>query len=128
MASQILSNHLAPGGGKTVVLYKSGSAAVVNLALSGLAATPTGGSAETVSAADISRIWYTGSGQMKIARNTTSVFITSDTDVAFDFDFKGAGCLLSANNDQAINVTFADANSTAIIEFQKTSNYSTSEY
>ena len=51
MASQILSNHLAPGGGKVVVLYKPGSASVVNLALSGLAAT-----GETVSEAAIARI------------------------------------------------------------------------
>ena len=128
MASQILSNHLAPGGGKVVVLYKPGSASVVNLTLANLAATPTGGSAETVAAADISRIWYSGSGQMKIARNTTNVFISQDTDGSFDFDFKGAGFLLSANNDQAINVTFADANSTAIIEFQKTTNYSSTTY
>ena len=118
MASQILSNHLSVGGGKTVVLYKPGATSVVNLALSDIAAT-----GETVSEAAISRIWYTGSGQMKVARNTTNVFITSDTDVAFDFDFKAGGVLLSANSDQAINVTFADANSTAIIEFQKTSNY-----
>ena len=80
MASQILSNHLAPGGGKVVVLYKPGSASVVNLALSGLAAT-----GETVSEAAISRIFYTGSGQLKIARNTTNVFISGDTDDSFDF-------------------------------------------
>ena len=123
MASQILSNHLAPGGGKVVVLYKPGATSVVNLALAGFAAT-----GETVSEVAISRIFYTGSGQMKIARNTTNVFISQDTDGSFDFDFKGAGFLLSANNDQAINVTFADANSTAIIEFQKTTNYSTTEY
>lgn len=123
MASQILSNHLAPGGGKVVVLYKPGSTSVVNLALSGFAAT-----GETVSEVAISRIFYTGSGQMKIARNTTSVFVSGDTDDSFDFDFKAAGCLLSANSDQAVNVTFADANSTAIIEFQKTSNYSTTTY
>jgi hypothetical protein len=91
--------------------------------LSGLAAT-----GETVSEAAISRIFYTGSGQLKIARNTTNVFISGDTDDSFDFDFKAAGCLLSANSDQAINVTFADANSTAIIEFQKTSNYSSTTY
>ena len=41
MASQILANHLAPGGGKVVVLYKSGSAAVVNLTLANLAANLT---------------------------------------------------------------------------------------
>ena len=123
MAAQILSNIASPGGGKVVVLYKPGSASVVNLALSALSAA-----SETVSAAAISRIWYTGSGQMKIARNTTNVFISGDTDDSFHFDFKGAGVLLSANSDQAINVTFADANSTAIIEFQKTSNYNSTEY
>ena len=115
MASQILSNILAPGGGKVVVLYKSGATSVVNLTLANLAATPTGGSAETVSAADITRIFYTGAGTLSIKRNTTVVFI-SDSETTFDWDLKGAGISLSANNDQAINVTFSDANSTAIIE------------
>ena len=127
MASQILSNILAPGGGKVVVLYKSGATSVVNLTLANLAATPTGGSAETVSAADITRIFYTGAGTLSIKRNTTVVFI-SDSGSTFDWDLKGAGISLSANNDQAINVTFSDANSTAIIELQKTTNYSTTEY
>ncbi|NMJ87417.1 MAG: hypothetical protein EX285_06210 [Thaumarchaeota archaeon] len=127
MASQILSNILAPGGGKVVVLYKSGATSVVNLTLANLAATPTGGSAETVSAADITRIFYTGAGTLSIKRNTTVVFI-SDSETTFDWDLKGAGISLSANNDQAINVTFSDANSTAIIELQKTTNYSTTEY
>ena len=127
MASQILSNILAPGGGKVVVLYKSGATSVVNLPLANLAATPTGGSAETVSAADITRIFYTGAGTLSIKRNTTVVFI-SDSETTFDWDLKGAGISLSANNDQAINVTFSDANSTAIIELQKTTNYSTTEY
>ena len=127
MASQILSNHLTPGGGKIVVLYKSGSTSVVNLTLANLAASTVGGDAETVSAADITRIWYTGAGTLSIKRLTTVVFI-SDSETTFDWDFKGAGVSLSANNDQAINVTFSDANSTAIIELQKTTNYSTSEY
>jgi len=127
MASQILANHLTPGGGKVVVLYKSGATSVVNLSLANLAASTVGGDAETVSAADITRIWYTGAGTLSIKRNTTVVFI-SDSETTFDWDFKGAGVSLSANNDQAINVTFSDANSTAIIELQKTSNYSTSEY
>ena len=127
MASQILANHLAPGGGKIVILYKSGSTSVVNLSLANLAASTVGGDAETVSAADITRIWYTGAGTLSIKRLTTVVFI-SDSETTFDWDFKGAGISLSANNDQAINVTFSDANSTAIIELQKTTNYSTSEY
>ena len=127
MASQILANHLAPGGGKVVVLYKSGATTVVNLSLANLAASTVGGDAETVSAADITRIWYTGAGTLSIKRLTTVVFI-SDSETTFDWDFKGAGVSLSANNDQAINVTFSDANSTAIIELQKTTNYSTSEY
>jgi hypothetical protein len=127
MASQILANHLAPGGGKIVILYKSGSTSVVNLSLANLAASTVGGDAETVSAADITRIWYSGAGTLSIKRNTTVVFI-SDSEATFDWDFKGAGISLSANNDQAINVTFSDANSTAIIELQKTTNYSTSEY
>ena len=117
MASQILANHLAPGGGKVVILYKSGSTSVVNLSLANLA---TG--SETVSAADITRIWYSGAGTLSIKRNTTVVFI-SDSETTFDWDLKGAGVSLSANNDQAINVTFSDANSTAIIELQKTSNH-----
>jgi|TARA_R110000744_G_scaffold125286_3_gene230958 hypothetical protein len=127
MASQILANHLAPGGGKVVVLYKSGSAAVVNLTLANLAASTVAGVAETVSAADITRIWYSGAGTLSIKRNTTVVLL-SDSETTFDWDLKGAGISLSANNDQAINVTFSDANSTAIIELQKTSNYSTTEY
>ena len=119
MASQILSNHLSVGGGKVVVLYKSGATTVVNLSLADLA---TG--SETVSAADITRIFYTGAGTLSIKRNTTVVFI-SDSEATFDWDLKGAGISLSANNDQAINVTFSDANSTAIIELQKTSNHGT---
>ena len=122
MAAVELSNHLTPGGGKIVLLYKSGATTVVNKTLANLA---TG--SETVSAADITRIWYTGAGTLSIKRNTTVVFI-SDSETTFDWDFKSAGVSLSANNDQAINVTFSDANSTAIIELQKTTNYSTSEY
>ena len=118
MAAVELSNHLAVGGGKVVLLYKSGGTSVVNKALSDLA---TGG--ETVSAADITRIWYTGAGTLTIKRNTTTVFI-SDSECTFDWDLKEAGMSISANNDQAINVTFSDANSTAIIELQKTSNHS----
>ena len=68
-----------------------------------------------------------GAGTLSIKRNTTVVFI-SDSETTFDWDLKGAGISLSANNDQAINVTFSDANSTAIIELQKTTNYSTTEY
>tara|TARA_R110000765_G_scaffold28306_3_gene68379 strand:+ start:948 stop:1331 length:384 start_codon:yes stop_codon:yes gene_type:complete len=127
MASQILANHLAPGGGKVVLLYKSGSTGVVNLTLANLAASTVAGVAETVSAADITRIWYSGAGTLSIKRNTTVVLL-SDSETTFDWDLKGAGISLSANNDQAINVTFSDANSTAIIELQKTSNYSTTEY
>ena len=48
----------------------------------------------------------------------------SDSECTFDWDLKEAGMSISANNDQAINVTFSDANSTAIIELQKTSNHS----
>ena len=122
MAAVELSNHLAVGGGKIVLLYKSGATTVVNKSLANLA---TG--SETVSAADITRIWYSGAGTLSIKRNTTVVFI-SDSETTFDWDLKGAGISLSANNDQAINVTFSDANSTAIIELQKTTNYSTTEY
>jgi hypothetical protein len=122
MAAVELSNHLTPGGGKIVLLYKSGSTSVVNKSLANLA---TG--SETVSAADITRIWYSGAGTLSIKRNTTVVFI-SDSEATFDWDLKGAGVSLSANNDQAINVTFSDANSTAIIELQKTSNHSSTQY
>ena len=122
MAAVELSNHLTPGGGKIVLLYKSGATTVVNKSLANLA---TGG--ETVSAADITRIWYAGAGTLSIKRNTTVVFI-SDSEATFDWDLKGAGVSLSANNDQAINVTFSDANSTAIIELQKTSNHSSTQY
>ena len=122
MAAVELSNHLTPGGGKIVLLYKSGATTVVNKSLANLA---TGG--ETVSAADITRIWYSGAGTLSIKRNTTVVFI-SDSEATFDWDLKGAGISLSANNDQAINVTFSDANSTAIIELQKTSNHSSTQY
>lgn len=118
MAAVELSNHLSVGGGKVVLLYKSGATTVVNKSLANLA---TGG--ETVTAADITRILYTGAGTLTIKRNTTTVFI-SDSEATFDWDLKGMGMSLSANNDQAINVTFSDANSTAIIELQKTSNHS----
>ena len=118
MAAVELSNQLAVGGGRVVLLYKSGSTDSVNKSLANLA---TGG--ETVTAADITRIWYTGAGTLTIKRNTTVVFI-SDSEATFDWNFKEAGIALSANNDQAINVTFSDANSTAIIELQKTSNHS----
>tara|TARA_R100001377_G_scaffold693_1_gene652 strand:- start:2081 stop:2449 length:369 start_codon:yes stop_codon:yes gene_type:complete len=122
MAAVELSNHLAPGGGKIVLLYKSGGTAAVNKTLANLA---TGG--ETVTAADITRIYYTGAGTLTIKRNTTPVFI-SDVHTSFDWDLKEAGISLSANNDQAINVVFSDANSTAIIELQKTSNHSSTQY
>ena len=118
MAAVELTNQLAVGGGRVVLLYKSGGTSVVNKLLANLA---TGG--ETVTAADITRIWYTGAGTLTIKRNTTTVFI-SDSEATFDWNFKEAGIALSANNDQAINVTFSDANSTAIIELQKTSNHS----
>ena len=61
MAAVELSNHLAVGGGKVVLLYKSGSTSSINKSLANLA---TGG--ETVSAADITRIWYTGAGTLTI--------------------------------------------------------------
>ena len=122
MAAVELSNQLAVGGGKVVLLYKSGATTVVNKTLANLA---TGG--ETVTAADITRIYYTGAGTLSIKRNTTVVFI-SDSETTFDWNLKEAGISLNANNDQAINVTFSDANSTAIIELQKTSNHSSSEY
>ena len=60
---------------------------------------------------------------MTIRRNTTVVFIT-DSETTFDWQLKEHGISISANNDQAINVQFSDANSTAIIELQKTSNHS----
>ena len=122
MAAVELSNQLSVGGGKVVLLYKSGATSVVNKTLANLA---TGG--ETVTAADITRIYYTGAGTLSIKRNTTVVFI-SDSETTFDWNLKEAGISLNANNDQAINVTFSDANSTAIIELQKTSNHSSSEY
>jgi len=122
MAAVELSNHLAPGGGKIVLLYKPGVTTTVDKTLANLA---TGG--ETVSAADITRIYYTGAGTMTIRRNTTIVFVT-DSEATFDWDLKGAGISLSANNTASINVIFSDANSTAIIELQKTSNHSSTQY
>jgi hypothetical protein len=118
MAAVELSNQLAVGGGKVVLLYKPGATTTVDKTLANLA---TGG--ETVTAADITRIWYTGAGTMHIRRNSTIVFVT-DSECTLDWDLKSAGILLNANNDQAINVIFSDANSTAIIELQKTSNHS----
>jgi hypothetical protein len=118
MAAVELSNQLAVGGGKVVLLYKSGATTVVNKTLANLA---TGG--ETVTAADITRIYYSGAGTLTIRRNTTVVFI-SDSETTFDWQLKEHGISLSANNNAAINVQFSDANSTAIIELQKTSNHS----
>ena len=118
MAAVELTNQLAVGGGKIVLLYKPGATTTVNKSLANLA---TGG--ETVTAADITRIWYTGAGTMHMRRNTTIVFVT-DSEASLDWNLKESGISLNANNDQAINVIFSDANSTAIIELQKTSNHS----
>jgi len=115
-----LSNHTSVGGGKTVLHYLPGATTVTSKTLANLA---TGG--ETVSAADITRIYYTGAGTMTIRRNTTVVFV-SDVHTSLDWDLKESGISLSANNTAAINVQFSDANSTAIIELQKTSNHSNS--
>tara|TARA_R100001377_G_scaffold34231_1_gene18841 strand:+ start:39 stop:407 length:369 start_codon:yes stop_codon:yes gene_type:complete len=117
MAAVILSNHLSVGGGKVVILYKPGGTATVDKTLANLA---TGG--ETVTAADITRIWYTGAGTMHIRRNSTIVFVT-DSEASLEWNLKESGIALSANNDKSINVIFSDANSTAIIELQKTSNH-----
>tara|TARA_R110002167_G_scaffold18041_4_gene68164 strand:- start:203 stop:571 length:369 start_codon:yes stop_codon:yes gene_type:complete len=115
-----ISNHTSVGGGKTVLHYLPGATTVTNKTLANLA---SGG--ETVSAADITRIYYTGAGTMTIRRNTTVVFV-SDSEATLDWNLKESGISISANNDQAINVQFSDANSTAIIELQKTSNHSNS--
>jgi hypothetical protein len=115
-----ISNHTSVGGGKTVLHYLPGATTVTNKTLANLA---TGG--ETVSAADITRIYYTGAGTMTIRRNTTVIFV-SDSEATLDWNLKESGISISANNDQAINVQFSDANSTAIIELQKTSNHSNS--
>jgi hypothetical protein len=115
-----ISNHTSVGGGKTVLHYLPGATTVTNKTLANLA---SGG--ETVSAADITRIYYTGAGTMTIRRNTTVIFV-SDSEATFDWNLKESGISISANNDQAINVQFSDANSTAIIELQKTSNHSNS--
>jgi hypothetical protein len=115
-----ISNHTSVGGGKTVLHYLPGATTVTNKTLANLA---TGG--ETVSAADITRIYYTGAGTMTIRRNTTVIFV-SDSEATFDWNLKESGIALTANNTAAINVQFSDANSTAIIELQKTSNHSNS--
>ena len=115
-----ISNHTSVGGGKTVLHYLPGATTVTNKTLANLA---SGG--ETVSAADITRIYYTGAGTMTIRRNTTVIFV-SDSEATLDWNLKESGISISANNDQAINVQFSDANSTAIIELQKTSNHSNS--
>jgi hypothetical protein len=118
MAAVELSNQLAVGGGKVVLLYKPGATTTVDKTLANLA---TGG--ETVTAADITRIWYTGAGTMHIRRNSTVVFVT-DSEASLDWNLKESGIAISANNDQSVNVIFSDANSTAIIELQKTSDHS----
>ena len=115
-----ISNHTSVGGGKTVLHYLPGATTVTNKTLANLA---TGG--ETVSAADITRIYYTGAGTMTIRRNTTVIFV-SDSEATFDWNLKESGISITANNTAAINVQFSDANSTAIIELQKTSNHSNS--
>jgi hypothetical protein len=115
-----ISNHTSVGGGKTVLHYLPGATTVTNKTLANLA---SGG--ETVSAADITRIYYTGAGTMTIRRNTTVVFV-SDSEATLDWNLKESGIALTANNTAAINVQFSDANSTAIIELQKTSNHSNS--
>jgi hypothetical protein len=113
-----ISNHTSVGGGKTVLHYLPGATTVTNKTLANLA---TGG--ETVTAADITRIWYTGAGTMHIRRNSTIVFVT-DSEASLEWNLKESGIANSANNTASINVIFSDANSTAIIELQKTSNHS----
>ena len=113
-----VSNHTSVGGGKVVLHYLPGATTTTNKTLANLA---SGG--ETVTAADITRIWYTGAGTMHIRRNSTIVFV-SDSEASLDWNLKESGIAITANNDQAINVIFSDPNSTAIIELQKTSNHS----
>ena len=106
MAAVVLSNQLAVGGGKIVLLYKPGATTTVDKTLANLA---TGG--ETVTAADITRIWYTGAGTMHIRRNSTIVFVT-DSEASLEWNLKESGIAISANNTASINVIFSDANST----------------
>ena len=53
-----------------------------------------------------------------------SLNIFSQSNQKLTVDLKESGISLNANNTAAINVIFSDANSTAIIELQKTSNHS----
>ena len=85
MAAVELSNQLAVGGGKVVLLYKPGATTTVDKTLANLA---TGG--ETVTAADITRIWYTGAGTMHIRRNSTIVFVT-DSEASLEWNLKESG-------------------------------------
>jgi len=116
-----VSNHTSVGGGKVVLHYLPGATTTTNKTLANLA---SGG--ETVTAADITRIWYTGAGTMHIRRNSTIVFVT-DSEASLEWNLKESGIAITANNTAAINVIFSDANSTAIIELQKTSNHSAGE-
>ena len=116
MASQINNEH-----GRTTIYGTNLTA--LNVALADMAASSP---AETVSAAQIKRIRFFGSGQLKISRNTTVWFIASTGSAAnvVDMDLTGGSTAIPlANNDQAINVACTDANSVFIIDVAKTSTY-----
>jgi len=117
MASKITNEH------SRTSIYGTNLTAL-NVSLANMAAAnPT----ETVTAAKIARIRFFGSGQIKISRNTTVWFIASTGSAAniVDMDLTGAGVAVElGNNDQAINVACTDANSSFIIDVNKTSTFS----
>ena len=118
MASKITNRHSQSN------IYGSGETAV-NVSLANLAASDP---AETVTAARISRIQFTGSGQLKINRLTTQMFIASTGAIqgSIDMDLSGRGDGLApdiANTDQSINVICTDANSSWSIDVVKTSSW-----
>jgi hypothetical protein len=119
MASKITNRHSRSN------IFGSGETAV-NVSLANLAAADP---AETVTAARISKIQFFGSGQLKINRLTTQMFIAGTgavgNAIVMDLSGKESDGVAPdlANTDQSINVICTDANSSFSIDVVKTSSW-----
>lgn len=116
MASRVLSNQK---GGKYVVLCTS------NTVIQPTDANLTG---EVVSGLSINQIWFTidgaAGGYWKVNRNANTLLFSEQTQY---MDFAGNGAALQIDSTANCVVNCTSANATLIIDFQKTSTF-TSEY
>lgn len=117
MASRILTNQK---GGKLVVLFTSNTE--LQVASANVDAT------ETVSGLAINQIWYGIDGASgtywKVSRGSNTIAICETSQY---MDFAGNGASLQIDPAANVVVNCTSANCTLIIDFQKTSSY-TSQY